>query len=107
MTIADRAGWVSIPFLNPESRAQDVAVELAADVPAFGLCAGQVVTVHPTGKIDCDAIFAFADGSLARLQTWGRGTYRKTDVAGAVQIVTPEALGKVMGRVLARRVVQS
>lgn len=90
---------IIIPFLD-ENPAHDILATIAADMPALQLVAGQNVTLRPVAKIDADAIFAFQDGSLARVQTLFNGTYRVTDSEGVLTIIKRADMIPVFARLI-------
>jgi len=91
---------VQIPAYGLESAALDVAATIAADMPALQLKAGQHVTLRPVPAIDADAVFAFQDGSLARVQTLFNGTYRVTDSEGDLTIISRADMVPVFARLI-------
>ena len=93
---ADLSGMVALPILNFDT-APRVTITITANMPALGLRAGQGVTLHLSGTIDCDSVFAFHDGSFARLQSLFDGTYRVTGATGPTQIVARADLPPVLG----------
>jgi len=93
---------VFLAVLNPVNRARDVAAEIATDLPALGLAAGQAVTLRPMTAPDCDSLYVLADASFARLQFWADDTFRKVDAAGAVSIVSGDAV-QIAARVIVRQ----
>lgn len=90
---------ITIPFLD-ENPAHDIPATMAADMPALQLKAGQNVTLRPVAAIDADAVFAFQDGSLARVQTLFNGTYRVTDSEGVLTIIKRADIIPVFARLI-------
>jgi hypothetical protein len=99
---SDLSGMIALPVLNFDT-APDATVTITADMPALGLRAGQDVTLRLSGKIDCDAIFAFQDGTFARLQTLFDGTYRVTGATGPMRIIARADLPPVLGWIVQHR----
>jgi hypothetical protein len=93
---------VLLPVLNAQSAAHDMQAEIAADLPALGLIEGQAVNLRPMAAPDCDSLYVLADASFARLQVWGRDTFRKVDSAGVVSIVSGDAV-QIAARVIVRQ----
>ena len=58
-----------------------------ADLPEFGIRAGDVLELMKLDSIDCDDIFMLQDFRLVRVQHWGRGQARVTDENGAVEFL--------------------
>lgn len=90
---------ITIPFVD-ESPAHDILATIAADMPALQLKAGQNVTLRPVAKINADAVFAFQDGSLARVQTLFNGSYRVWDSEGVLTIIQRADMLPVFARVI-------
>jgi hypothetical protein len=89
-----------IPALGMETAAHDMGATIAADLPALHLQAGQHVTLRPVAAVDADAIFAFQDGTLARVQSCFDGTYQVTASTGASRIIARADLPPVTARLI-------
>lgn len=90
---------ITIPFLD-ENPAHDILATIAADMPGRQLKAGQNVTLRPVAAIDADAVFAFQDGSLARVQHWADKSFRVTDSEGVVTIIKRADMIPVFARLI-------
>lgn len=90
---------VEIPLLNLQHGGARYSLHVHADLPGLPVKAGMVLDIEVTDRVDCDAVFHLADGSLARMQSMFDGTYRVTRQDGTVQIVPCAAMkGQVQGR---------
>ena len=79
-------------FGNPFKPAPMSHATATADLPEFGVHAGDVLVLLKLGTIDCDCIFMLADYRLVRVQHWGRGQARVTDQNGAVEFLSVSQL---------------